>query len=111
MNSNDFFVMNTVPSPQDNRDYIADKLIKGDLLRLVTAWNAGPGNLNKWNGKVKHGNDPLLFIESIPLKEKYETNILICLLSIIPKISTKMKIFPWVTPYQTNPFPNSTPNN
>jgi soluble lytic murein transglycosylase len=46
-----------------------DKRIKGDLFRMVTAWNGGPGNLNKWTRKVKHDNDPLLFIESIPSKE------------------------------------------
>ena len=48
---------------------LTNKLIKGDLLRMVTAWNGGPGNLNKWNRKVKHGDDPLLFIESIPSRE------------------------------------------
>ncbi len=46
-----------------------DKRIKGDLFRMVTAWNAGPGNLNKWTRKINHQNDPLLFIESIPLRE------------------------------------------
>lgn len=46
-----------------------DSRIKGDLFRMVTAWNAGPGNLNKWTRKVKHNNDPLLFIESIPARE------------------------------------------
>ncbi len=46
-----------------------DKRVKGDLFRMVTAWNGGPGNLNKWTRKVKHNNDPLLFIESIPSKE------------------------------------------
>ena len=46
-----------------------DKVIKGNLFRMVTAWNAGPGNLNKWNRKVKYNNDPLLFIESLPSKE------------------------------------------
>ena len=46
-----------------------DKRIKGDLFRMVTAWNGGPGNLNKWLRKVKHNNDALLFIESIPSKE------------------------------------------
>ena len=48
---------------------LKDKGIKGNLFRMVTAWNAGPGNLIKWNRKVKHNNDPLLFIESIPSKE------------------------------------------
>ena len=48
---------------------LADARIKGDLFRLLTAWNAGPGNLNKWSRKVQHNNDPLLFIESIPSRE------------------------------------------
>jgi len=48
---------------------LGDARIKGDLFRLLTAWNGGPGNLNKWSRKVKHNNDPLLFIESIPSRE------------------------------------------
>ena len=48
---------------------LRDKRVKGDLFRMTTAWNAGPGNLNKWSLKVQHGDDPLLFIESIPAKE------------------------------------------
>ncbi len=43
--------------------------VKGDLLRFAMAWNGGPGNLRKWQRKVRHQNDPLLFIESIPLRE------------------------------------------
>ncbi len=46
-----------------------DKAVKGDLFRMLAAWNGGPGNLNKWNNTVKYNNDPLLFIESIPSKE------------------------------------------
>ncbi len=43
--------------------------INGDLFHLAAAWNGGPGNLNKWKRNVKHNDDPLLFIESIPSKE------------------------------------------
>lgn len=43
--------------------------IQNDLFHLTAAWNGGPGNLNKWKRKIKHQNDPLLFIESIPSKE------------------------------------------
>jgi soluble lytic murein transglycosylase-like protein len=46
-----------------------DKAVKGDLFRMLAAWNGGPGNLNKWMRNVKYGDDPLLFIESIPSKE------------------------------------------
>ena len=46
-----------------------DPSVSGDLFRMVTAWNAGPGNLGKWMKSVKHNDDPLLFIESIPSPE------------------------------------------
>ena len=46
-----------------------DNAVGGDLFRMVTAWNAGPGNLAKWMKSVKHNDDPLLFIESIPSPE------------------------------------------
>lgn len=43
--------------------------VQGDLFRLAAAYNGGPGNLNKWQRKMDYGNDPLLFIESLPSKE------------------------------------------
>jgi soluble lytic murein transglycosylase-like protein len=43
--------------------------IKENLFKALTAYNAGPGNLRKWLRKVKHQDDPLLFIESIPFHE------------------------------------------
>ncbi|MGB0681559.1 MAG: lytic transglycosylase domain-containing protein [Magnetovibrionaceae bacterium] len=46
-----------------------DALISGDLFKMAAAWNGGPGNLNKWHRDLKHGDDPLLFIESIPARE------------------------------------------
>ena len=46
-----------------------DKAVKGDLFKMLVAWNGGPGNLNKWSRKINYKNDPLLFIESIPSKE------------------------------------------
>ncbi|MEE2746678.1 MAG: transglycosylase SLT domain-containing protein, partial [Pseudomonadota bacterium] len=46
-----------------------EKVVMGDLFKMLAAWNGGPGNLNKWLRKVKYYNDPLLFIESIPSKE------------------------------------------
>jgi soluble lytic murein transglycosylase-like protein len=48
---------------------LADGNVDGDLFRLAVAWNGGPGNLQKWRRQIKHGNDPLLFIESIPSPE------------------------------------------
>ncbi|MCX7933218.1 MAG: transglycosylase SLT domain-containing protein, partial [Rhodovarius sp.] len=43
--------------------------VGGDLIRLLAAYNAGPGNLARWLPAVRHRDDPLLFIESIPLGE------------------------------------------
>ena len=33
------------------------------------AYNAGPGKLARWEKTVNYDNDPLLFIESIPVAE------------------------------------------
>lgn len=44
--------------------------IGSELFSLITAYNAGPGNLRKWKSELGAVNeDPLLFIESIPLAE------------------------------------------
>ena len=43
--------------------------VDGDLFRLAAAYNGGPGNLGKWQRRMAYGDDPLLFIESIPLLE------------------------------------------
>ncbi len=51
------------------RMLLGDGNVDGDLFRLAAAWNGGPGNLQKWRRETKHGNDPLLFIESIPSRE------------------------------------------
>lgn len=48
---------------------LKDQKINGDLFLLTTAWNGGPGNLNKWRRKTNHMDDPLFFIESIPSRE------------------------------------------
>ncbi len=47
----------------------ADDRMEDDLFQLAAAWNGGPGNLNKWRRRSKHMDDPLLFIECIPLHE------------------------------------------
>lgn len=50
--------------------YLAEKpYINGNLFYLIAAYNAGPGNLYKWQKKVKYHDDPLLFIEIIPARE------------------------------------------
>lgn len=43
--------------------------IDGNLIRLLAAYNAGPGNLQKWLPVARHRDDPFLFIEAIPLDE------------------------------------------
>ena len=45
--------------------------INGDLFRLATAYNGGPGNLRSWTRLVDH-DDPLIFIESLPVQETRE---------------------------------------
>ncbi len=41
----------------------------GDLFRLTTAYNGGPGNLSKWQRQMDYPGDPLMFIESLPSRE------------------------------------------
>lgn len=41
----------------------------GNLFMVTSAYNGGPGNLNRWLSSVDYQNDPLLFIESIPMAE------------------------------------------
>lgn len=40
-----------------------------NLIRVLAAYNAGPGNLLKWLPAHGHRDDPFLFIEAIPLDE------------------------------------------
>ena len=43
--------------------------IKGDLLKALISYNAGPGNLSKWMKKTSFNDDSFLLIESIPSRE------------------------------------------
>lgn len=43
--------------------------VQNNLMFLAVAYNAGPGNLNKWKNRMKYQDDPLLFLEVIPSKE------------------------------------------
>lgn len=55
---------------QEYVSYLMDKpFINGNLLYMMTAYNAGPGNLYKWLKTIKDNNDPLLFMEIIPSQE------------------------------------------
>lgn len=40
-----------------------------DLFRLMTAYNAGVGNLKRWEKSGRLSRDPLMFIETLPLLE------------------------------------------
>ena len=43
--------------------------VQNDLFSMAIAYNAGPGNLGKWKSTLKDVDDPLLFIEMIPMSE------------------------------------------
>ena len=43
--------------------------VKGNLVKLMAAYNGGPGNLLKWVRETDFNDDPLLFVESIPSRE------------------------------------------
>jgi soluble lytic murein transglycosylase-like protein len=50
--------------------YLSDKsYIDGNLIYLLTAYNAGPANLIKWQKRFGHLNDPHEFMKRIPFKE------------------------------------------
>jgi peptidoglycan lytic transglycosylase len=53
------------------QNYLHDLLEKqnGNLFSIAAAYNAGEGNLSKWQSLQESGADPLLFIETIPLSE------------------------------------------
>ena len=48
---------------------LSNNVVQGNLFRLATAYNGGPGNLAKWQRKMDYKDDPLLFIESLPSRE------------------------------------------
>ncbi len=50
--------------------YLADQDgVDGDLLRMLASYNIGPTTFVRMNGTIRDGNDPLLFIEAIPITE------------------------------------------
>jgi soluble lytic murein transglycosylase-like protein len=54
---------------QDYVGYLGEKL-GGNMIHLLAAYNAGPGNVNRWRTRgLTPDDDPLMYIESIPLAE------------------------------------------
>ena len=53
------------------QNYLRDLLERqnGNLFSIAAAYNAGEGNLSKWQSLRADDTDPLLFIETIPLAE------------------------------------------
>jgi soluble lytic murein transglycosylase-like protein len=43
--------------------------IDGNLIKLLSSYNCGPTGTLRWMTNMRDGNDPLLFIESIPVDE------------------------------------------
>ena len=55
---------------QSYLEELRDMSYTGGLLpKVIAAYNAGPGSIQKWNMTVRDNGDPLLFIESIPFRE------------------------------------------
>jgi soluble lytic murein transglycosylase-like protein len=50
-------------------ELMSHRMIRGDMVKLLASYNAGIGNVSTWLRTVKHQDDPLLFMESIPLSE------------------------------------------
>lgn len=54
-------------------EYVAmlgrEPAIKGNMVKLLAAYNAGPGAVQSWQGAARTITDPLLYIESIPYPE------------------------------------------
>ncbi len=51
------------------RKLLREAVVRDNLLKLGVAYNAGPGKLARWEKTVDYQDDPLLFIESIPVAE------------------------------------------
>ena len=43
--------------------------VDNNLIRLLASYNSGPGNFARWGPGVRDNDDPLLFLEAIPVTE------------------------------------------
>ena len=50
-------------------ELLKNEYVDNNLFKLAVAYNAGPGKLARWEDTAKEADDPLLFIESIPVAE------------------------------------------
>jgi soluble lytic murein transglycosylase-like protein len=62
-------VLNVALGQRYLRRLMNHQRVGSNLLRLAAAYNAGPGTLRKWDKVMGEGDDPLLFIESLPVLE------------------------------------------
>ena len=46
-----------------------NKNVRGDLVRFLIGYNAGPNRIRNWEARARSGNDPLILMESIPARE------------------------------------------
>jgi soluble lytic murein transglycosylase len=50
--------------------YLLNKPVtSGNIMLVIAGYNAGPGNIAKWKQRTNHGDDWLLFMESIPNRQ------------------------------------------
>lgn len=48
---------------------LKDRAVRNELFHLLIAYNAGPGNLKKWQRRWPQIKDPLVFVELLPSAE------------------------------------------
>lgn len=51
------------------RQMLDSDQVQGNLFYALVAYNAGPGNMARWQKTVDYRNDPLLYIETVPVQE------------------------------------------
>ncbi|MCB1531876.1 MAG: lytic transglycosylase domain-containing protein [Alphaproteobacteria bacterium] len=72
-NINEELLIDPVYNLELGEKYLAEllslKTVDGDLLSVLVAYNAGPGNLSRWKKQWASVQDPLLFIELMPSSE------------------------------------------